>query len=251
LKLTKGNPTVALEKLWFLSPKHAAVRAQTGGAQFEEMVTHLVAAVHKYSDGKDGLTLPIVKDDHAALSAYLSQAVRADSKNYTTAYEFIKTHPYYFLKDPPLPVQLQHPITRIKKDRVPQTQMWSEEDIRIQLLESLSPLTDSWDHDSLASAIAEAVEYFQSDLSRVSAGPEDQAKLVMKNWIWAALRGYIAWGFNGPSLIESMILLGPQIVLHRIKHVEVTWTYEDAGKDVPLSENSKRSQHSAAAALSV
>jgi hypothetical protein len=231
LKLTKGNPTVALEKLWFLSPKHATLRVKEGGPLVEEMVNHLVVAVHKYSEGKEDLTLPIVKGDPSKLSKYVSQAVHADSKNYITAYEFVMTHPYYFLKYPPFPIHLQHPTARIKKQRVPQTELWSEEEIRTKLLEKLVPLTDLWEHDSLAKAIAETVEYFQSDLSHLSHGPEELSKLVMKNWIWATLRGYIAWGFHGPSLIESMTLLGPQIVLDRIKNVEITWNYNEGNAD--------------------
>lgn len=50
LKLTKGNATVAFEKLSFLQKAHARRHAATGGPEFDGMVTRVSAAVERAFD---------------------------------------------------------------------------------------------------------------------------------------------------------------------------------------------------------
>jgi hypothetical protein len=246
LKLTKTNPQVSMAKLWFLSPRHAELRAQSDGTSHEEMVDLLHAALRKSTKDHIDATLPIVNGDRAKLRQYLSRVIKADSKNYTNALGFIKGHPYFFLQKPPQPpAQVWIPMTQsaLLVIENPHYEHWSQDKIRSKLLEELTPLVNSWHHDSLNQAVLNAIDHFtglREGLVEIE-NTKDGARVLMTKWLWQSLRGYVAFGCHGPSLIETMSILGPDIVLDRIKNVEVTWKLpKDSQESVEKQENNDR-----------
>jgi glutamyl/glutaminyl-tRNA synthetase len=83
--------------------------------------------------------------------------------------------------------------------------------VRAQLLKALAPLSDeassTWDHATLASVTDEAIKAMLTD-------PESSIK---KKDIWKVLRAMLTGGQKGPSLIETMEILGPNVVQERIE----------------------------------
>ncbi|KAF2432701.1 hypothetical protein EJ08DRAFT_629944 [Tothia fuscella] len=238
LRLTKGNPTVSLEKLWYLSPKHAQLRVLDGGAAFEGMVDLVVAAVHKFVKvSHTSATLPIVTEAPEVLREYVSRAVQSDSKNYITALHFVENHPYYFLNDPPYKPIDDGREGRETKGKLKIHELWSDAQIRSQLLEEISLIRDDWTYDSLNGAIVRAIAHFYCQPHGIEAVTEEDFRIMMKNRVWRTLRGYITWGFHGPSLVESMLLLGPEIVLDRIENLDVAWTYDKQAASSRLIES--------------
>jgi hypothetical protein len=231
-----------MAKLAFLSPKHAEIRARSQGAAHEELIDLLLVALHKYSTERKGLMLSVVDDDVTQLRQYIRRIIQADSKNYVDAPNFIEEHPYFFLKEPPAKVVFRAGTQSLSSiGQHPQYEHWSEDKVRSKMLEVLAAVTNSWDHDSLNKAMSEIINHFAAERQKVveTEKTSDGAHILMTKWIWQHLRGYVAWGYNGPSLIETMIILGPDLVLGRIREVEVSWSrkvrmVEHGELDVPL-----------------
>jgi len=197
------------------------------------MVDHLVAAVYRFSQSHASQTLPIVDAQPDMLRKYVSRILQSDSKNYTDASDFVMSHSYYFLREPPCAVKLhRHTKAHREVGEHPQRQHWSLDKIRAKFLELLQPAADSWEHDPLAKVVSDVIEFFAEERRCVVDGEDmDGARKWMSTWMWQVLRGYVAWGLNGPSLVDTMVLLGPEIVLARIRDVDVIL---DAGKEILL-----------------
>jgi glutamyl-tRNA synthetase len=198
------------------------LRAQSEGAAHEELVDSLLTALQQYSQNHEGKTLPIVNNDVARRRRYLSRIFKADSKNYTDAPGFVREHAYFFLKEPPSEVVFS---SGPAVGQHPKREHWAQDKIRMKFLEVLNPLVDTWDHDSLTKAMSEVIEHFDAEREKVvdEEKTKDGAHTLMSRWVWQHLRGYVCWGGHGPSLIETMVVLGPDAVLERINKVEVNW----------------------------
>jgi glutamyl/glutaminyl-tRNA synthetase len=131
--------------------------------------------------------------------AYVDRVLRADAKNYITAKEFTASHSYFFLREP----ENIKPLN---------TEPWKIERIQDAFLKDLKPLAttnDKWEHDALAEVAARAI-------NNISTTPEDSTKQIKKKEIWQVLRAVLTGGQKGPSLIETMEILGPDVVMERI-----------------------------------
>lgn len=197
-----------MSKLWFLAPKHALQRVESGGAAYEELLNHVCSAVletmstdyqgmEKLTPGLD----PVVHRD------YIDRVLRSDAKNYTRAKDFVRTHSYFFLKNPQVFQQhAEQSVEREKRARISQA-----------ILSSLEGLAVGdqvkWDHDSLAEAVAQAMHMLVEPATGQST--EQQIK---KKEVWQVLRVILTGGDKGPSLIETMEILGPEVVLNRVRN---------------------------------
>lgn len=136
---------------------------------------------------------------------YMAQVLKADAKNYISAVEFVKSHSYFFLKSP---------------STVDGMAMGQEQTnlVRSELLQALQPLDEkpgkSWNHDAIASAVESA---FVAILKRATHDADAPMTSLKRKDIWTVVRAMLTGGEKGPSLIETMEILGYQIVTERIR----------------------------------
>lgn len=203
--MSNTNPTVSLAKLWFLAPKHALQRVESGDAAYEELLNIVCSAVletlskdyHGMEKLDPGLN-PLAHRD------YIDRVLRSDAKNYTRAKDFVRTHSYFFLKRPQLVHQLSAGEGKIS--RISQAILSNLE--RLVLRDQVK-----WDHDSLAEAVAQAI--------RILVEPElgqSTEQQIKKKEVWQVLRVILTGGEKGPSLIETMEILGPEVVMDRMRN---------------------------------
>lgn len=136
---------------------------------------------------------------------YMARVLKADAKNYISAVEFVKSHSYFFLKSPKTVDSLT-----IGQE---QTNL-----VRSELLQALQPLDekpgDIWNHDAIASAFESA---FVAMLKRATHDADGSTTSLKKKDIWRVVRAMLTGGEKGPSLVETMEILGYQIVTERIR----------------------------------
>ncbi|TPX20934.1 Glutamate--tRNA ligase mitochondrial [Coccidioides immitis] len=92
LRLTKGNTTVAFEKLWFLQKSHAQRYAATGGPKFDELVRLVSNAAESVYTPEQ--YFPILKSRN--LKEYVSSILREGPRSYTNPTEFINVNKSFF-----------------------------------------------------------------------------------------------------------------------------------------------------------
>ncbi|KAL1956418.1 hypothetical protein VTO42DRAFT_7304 [Malbranchea cinnamomea] len=92
LKITKGNATVAFEKLWFLQKAHARRIAASNGSEFTDMVNRVSQAALK-TFGEEEIA-HILKS--RPIRDYVSSILREGARSYTTAEEFVSQNASFF-----------------------------------------------------------------------------------------------------------------------------------------------------------
>ena len=127
--------------------------------------------------------------------------LKADAKNYVTATDFVKSHAYFFVRQPDIVEPPDLPYGNI-------------EIIRNQLVSAIHALVEDanrlWDHDNLVEATEDAIK-------AIMGIPDTTIK---KKQIWQVLRFLLTGGQRGPSLVETMEILGPEIVLERLNEMQ-------------------------------
>jgi glutamyl-tRNA synthetase len=174
-------------------------RVETGGEPYQEMldlVCNAVEASFARQEARSALLPPAL--DPRTHRNYIERVLRADAKNYISATEFVDSHSYFFLHKPEPVEELDTPSPKIQL-------------VRDELLQALRPLSEEpssqWDHDSLASATDTAIKAMISSATVT----------IKKKEVWKVLRAMLTGGQKGPSLIESMEILGPEVVMERIQ----------------------------------
>ena len=181
-------------------------RVEEGGQRYEEVIDLVCNAVEQESQNKhrpQELLEPGLRPWESR--EYMNSVLRGDAKNYVNAIEFVGSHDYFFLRTP----KLLAGATGIPQQSI--------DLVRSKLLSSLEDLlaaegahTTQWNHDTLVSATERAIKVILAE-----AGSS-----MKKKEIWKVLRAMLTGGQKGPSLMETMEILGPEVVLDRIKRFE-------------------------------
>ncbi|TID18455.1 glutamyl-trna synthetase [Venturia nashicola] len=238
LKFSKGNPTVAMGKLDYLSPRHAVARVEAGGSRYEEMLDLVVDHVRTLCQSHADNLLPDMTKDEETQRRYIDAVLRLDTKNYKSALEFVTSHAYMFLRRPEDQVYFgRHSLLTF-----PSFATWEEQEqlFRDRLAEQLEPLTlDSakWTRDGIIKAIGDLnsslhAEFCASGEHRFVGDP----RLVLRA-VWQHLRTSVCFGRQGPSVVEPMLLLGSDIVLDRIRNVKAVLGEEKSAFIQPKENN--------------
>jgi len=232
LRFTKSNPTISLAKLWYLQPRHAAVRVEAGGAKFEELV-QLVMDAAEWEFGPYELLLAGISNTDQ-LRSRCKWLLKANAKNYTSVTRFVREQAYLFSSRPyisedGLPakeVEYKGKVWRIAMESYGIT----DEDIRKKAVEVLFPKNGS---DGFAETVEELKARVESIVDCITCIFENTKKpqvvwpgserRIASALVYSILRSWIAWGLSGPNLVEAMYELGPEIVRKRIEKVEVRY----------------------------
>jgi len=228
LKFTKPNPTVALEKLWHLSPKHAQARADEGGEKFDELVQLVLEAVRaRYS--VDNLR-SMGWEDEEKLESFCRWLLKANAKNFTSVTAFVESQPHFFSDSKDTVVQLSR-FGRVDAyfHQVMRGLGINEDLIRNKSLDCLFPANSkdlfTGPTARLQAQMESIIEYFVQMVQQEggsTVNPKEVQKVV-RAVIYQFLRGWITWGAHGPSLAETMWHLGPDVVRSRIENVRIRW----------------------------
>lgn len=189
---------VSLAKLWFLTPKHALARVKAGGQSYEELLELLVKAARDFCNHHESEKLPIAHESSDRMRAYFDRILKSDAKNYKTAMEFIKTHSYFLLKHP-------ETVEMVDVDDASMAR------IRDHCLDGLGRLTGAnWE-------VEELTQIMKSIMKCLTEGMRKDEAKALRPKIWKVLRGFLTGGEHGPTLVETMDILGQKVVLERIK----------------------------------
>jgi glutamyl/glutaminyl-tRNA synthetase len=210
---------VGMAKLDFLSPKHAVARVEAGGSAYEDMLDLVVVHVRALCNNNVDNLVPAMLQDEETQRKYVDVILRLDAKNYKNAADYVATHAYFFLNRSKSAISI-----RRRPQSIDANTGWDEQEhqLKDKLIECLAPLTSAsaeWTHDTINKAIAEV----QDSLTAEPLAPlsEKIGARFVQNWVWEYVRAYVCFGERGPSVADAMEILGSDVVLDRIKNIEV------------------------------
>ncbi|RDI83433.1 hypothetical protein Vi05172_g6673 [Venturia inaequalis] len=226
LKFKKGNPTVTMGKLDYLSPRHAIARVEAGGSRYEEMLDLVAVHVRKLCQNHANNLLPAMTKDEESQRNHINAVLRLDANKYKNALDFVASHTYMFLRRP------ENPVHFGRSPPMPSNILatWDEQEQRFKdrIVEYLEPLAldpAKWTHDSITKAIADVDVSLRAD-SFVPVASEETTSANyfdprnVLRLVWRHIRTSVCFGQAGPSVVEIMLLLGGDVVLDRIKNVK-------------------------------
>jgi hypothetical protein len=228
LKFTKGNPTVSMAKLDFLSPKHAVARVENGGKPYEEMLDLVMDYVHALCSSNVDSLVPVMSQDVEAQRKYVDSVLRLDAKNYKNAADYVATHSYFFLAKPKSQITLRLQLRRFE-DKL----AWDGHihHLKDKLIEGFAPLVldpTNWNHDLINKAISDVQDALLA--TPLAPIPEHAGERFVKDWVWEYIRAYVCFGEKGPSVADAIAILGPDVVLDRIRHLEIVRTFPNVSE---------------------
>lgn len=234
IKFTKNNPVVSLKKLQHLSQHHAQARVEEGGEKFNELVDLVVNAVKVHYSKEDLSSMGLDKDKK--LREVCQWILKFNYKNFSSVTAFVESQPYFFSGRGHVVVQMK----RAKfYARVMEEMEIDEAFIRNKTLEMLFP-ADGKDlfagpAEDLKAQLDALVEFFVpmvvSRPSNANVVMGRDAQKIAQVLVYSHLRGWIALGSRGPSLYNTMHILGPDIVRRRIENVTIVWNNPMDGEE--------------------
>ena len=199
LKFTKGNTIVSVGKLDHLQAMHAKLNIIEGGAALEQMVRDVAQAlVDRHGAGKIMTFIGRRKLQDVVLTL-----LRTDSFAYRTAPEFAALHDAFLVE--PLarsPLQLSDPDVLLSSLGVAAA--------------TLAFIPEShWD----ARTIREDMMQIQLDQADVSTKPQKKQMSQFHHYLRWALLG----GAPGPSIPQTMEILGREVCIGRLQSAAQEW----------------------------
>ncbi|KAI4134379.1 MAG: hypothetical protein LQ347_001580 [Umbilicaria vellea] len=197
LKFTKGNTIVNPLKLKWLQRKYAQKYAEEAGDMVESMVDQILALAQEQRIFEQS---NVVRDRDPR--TYIADILRLDAKHYSTPREFLQRSSYFF-----------HPVNRGKFD-----QAW-----KIAPASAFSSIPSiGWTIPNLKKAIHDIVASGCASIQETS-GMEAQGERneSQKKEVNRAVNQYLRWaiagGSSGPGIAETLVLLGRDVTLQRLK----------------------------------
>ncbi|KAL4993934.1 hypothetical protein BDV10DRAFT_177781 [Aspergillus recurvatus] len=199
LKFTRGNTTVAFEKLWFLQSAHVKRYVDGNMPQVNEMIS-AVAKVVESTASPEQLSQVL---QSRSLVDMITPLIKADAKNYTNPKEFVARNSTFFttaISRPPYDravKQFEIPFSSLHTAAAAVTLVprshWT--------LETLKANFTTYD---AASAVLEETEIVD-------------AEKKFKKELYHYLRWALSAGASGPTVPEIMIILGREETLRRLE----------------------------------
>ncbi|KAK3080984.1 hypothetical protein LTS18_011269 [Coniosporium uncinatum] len=203
MRWTKGNATVSLGKLWFLQNKHAVRRVEEKAQGMEDMISAVRAALPTLN--AFGAQQESRFESEMQWRAYIERILRADAKNYFTAKDFVRRNSYFFVAHSSASIELPPPggadIDLATLDMAAK-----------KLLQSL-PRGWEWTAKGVHARIKEIV-------GEIAEGDEGRVRGASKT-LHCYLRAVVVGGKEGPSIAETMGILGREVCEERIRGVRV------------------------------
>ena len=143
------------------------------------------------------------------MQSYIAALLRLDSKQYTSAKNFVERNWYFF-----------NPLESPPKPQVAENILEEEKGLVTSALRHFNALSESqWSNDSIKRALQSITMevYHQNHGSQdaengILSGDLKDINRTLYHW----LRQVIMGGYSGPSMPESMVLLGRNRTLRRL-----------------------------------
>lgn len=201
LKITKGNTIVAFEKLIFLQEQHARRRVQAHGEQLEQTIRDVaVALLDKF--GAAEITRFIAK---RKLRDVVASMLETDSLPYQNPNQFVRSLEVFLKGDK----ELQRPdLKTVLSD------LSSLPGLRIAVSALLLVPVESWTRQTHRANLSQLEITNENHLANKVAS---SANKTVKRDLYAYLRWALLAGAQGPSIPDTMEILGRDICERRIK----------------------------------
>lgn len=239
LKFTKNNPVVNLKKLRHLSQNHAQARAEDGGEKFDELVNLVMEAARAQYSAEDLSSVGLEKGEK--LRDACRGLLKSNSKNFSSVKAFVESQPYFFSDRGEVVVHMN----RTKVFQTVEEMAIDDAFIRKKSLEYLFPADGkNFFAGPVEELKAQLDALIESFVTKVISAPSaadvvtnEDARKIAHALVYSHLRGWIAWGSHGPSLHETMQLLGPNIARRRIENVKLVWNHPVVGEEESQRED--------------
>ncbi|KAL4871070.1 hypothetical protein BDV12DRAFT_37244 [Aspergillus spectabilis] len=232
LKITRGNTVVAFEKLWFLQKAHAQRFATNGGREFNDLVSSVSKAVE--SAIPPGQLSQILKS--RPLSNLITSLLQADAKSFTNAHEFITRNSTFFtttLSRPPytptsssilIPILSLHTAAAVLT-LVPDSH-WT-----ISTHKSNISL-----YDGASSVLENTPPAAETDAEKARV----TADKAFKKELYHYLRWALSAGKPGPGIPETMVIIGREETVRRLREAMELTVDKSAGNPVTARRAKER-----------
>ncbi|KAL2862728.1 glutamate--tRNA ligase MSE1 [Aspergillus lucknowensis] len=215
LKITRGNTVVAFEKLWFLQKAHAQRFAANGGPEFDDMVSS-VSNVVESTTTPEQLSRMI---QPRTLPELITPLLQADAKSFTNATEFVNRNATFFtttLERPPYTPTNQ---AQAATPAFPISSLHTAAATLCLVPEphwTIGTHRDNIKYYDGASVVLE----LNPDAVDQNSDPEKtrvNADKTFKKELYHYLRWALSAGAPGPGIPETMVILGREETLRRIR----------------------------------
>ncbi|MCJ1259084.1 Glutamate--tRNA ligase mitochondrial [Lignoscripta atroalba] len=223
LKFTKGNTVVSFGKLNYLQKRYAKIYAEEGGAKFQEMIDRVLAIVEEARRGRTDLDVA----DDLDFREYVAAVLRLDAKQYTSPEAFVSRNRFFFLP-------LWETGSRFAQSEQTRDHNKQEDGAIASAARKFADIPPSrWTTTSLREKTIAIVDEickmrytWNCADSEEPKGPRDsrEANKVFNHWLRQAIMG----GLPGPSMPDTMALLGRDVTLSRL-HRGARFVTEPAG----------------------
>ncbi|KAL7275026.1 Glutamate--tRNA ligase mitochondrial [Rhizina undulata] len=194
-RLTAGNTVVNFEKLSFLQKQHVEVKFDNGGEGAKEVFNAVTKEVYKVFGDILETGEPITED-------YIGRVLHYNVRNYTIPSDFVSASSYFF-KEPDFSV-MSKPVIKSKNQL---SKFLSQNAVKIY--DIMKPLVEP------LNKLSEA-EWTVEKLKELTDSKEDG----LWQYRMKAVRLGLAAGNSGPSVAETMFVLGKERSMKRLGKLE-------------------------------
>jgi glutamyl-tRNA synthetase len=193
MKITKGNTIVSFDKLWHLQEQHARRCINAGGEPFEQMIRDVaVAVLDKYGAGQVAALV-----GKRPLRDVIASMLQAKSLRYRSAQDFAEQVEIFVGQSRPPPLQPEA--------------FSSTKDLQTAASSLCLTPAEYWTRDVHSTNILN-LRIHESEPGR----PSDNEKRWKKE-LYHYLRWALLGGVAGPSIPETMEILGRAVCVRRIQ----------------------------------
>ncbi|RDW79281.1 glutamate--tRNA ligase MSE1 [Aspergillus mulundensis] len=225
MKFTRGNTIVAFSKLWFLQSAHAQRYSDKGLEQLNEITSAVAKAVRSTASPEELSQIL----QNRRLIQMVTPLVKGDAKNYTNAPEFVARNFAFFtttISRPPFSFQTEGtkweiPLSSLHTAAAAVTLLpeshWTLNNIKANFFAS---------YDCAGAILRGSKEHNASEGSK--------AKKAFQRELYHYMRWALLGGAHGPSVAESLFILGRTETLRRLEEAKRLTTEPGALSPVAL-----------------
>ncbi|KAI9368085.1 hypothetical protein BJX61DRAFT_246681 [Aspergillus egyptiacus] len=223
LKITRGNTVVALEKLWFLQKNHAQRFAANGGPEFDKMVSDVSKIVESTFPSKE---LSQILQSRP-LTEIITSLLQADARSFLNASGFVTRNSTFFTTTVDRPPYTPPPTTvPISSIHVAATAF---------CFIPHSHWTAQMHSSNISSYDGASTVLENSPAAADNADPEKvriAADKTFKKELYRYLRWALSGGAPGPSIPDTMAILGRDETIRRLEEARELTRDKEAGSPV-------------------
>jgi glutamyl-tRNA synthetase len=239
MKFTRGDTTVAFEKLWFLQKKHAQRYATLDPSSpynpRHDLNKLALPPLLKHLKNREDIPVFNSLPEGTPKEDFVRSLLFADAQNYTTPSEFISRNISFFI--PPTKDALRTTIPSLKLHNIPKDVNPSASHDFVREFDLWTNIKN-WNKDAIKVWTNAIIEDRVSRSVRNSEVDEEPLENVLRRAWGKLVHGYIRWaivaGRPGPDGAVSMSILGREETVRRFelaRDVVMETSERDTGRE--------------------